>query len=174
MFGKSEQRRLLGCCGGSGCESWRGPGSGKWRLSGSGIHRLAPAEPRRRTGHTLPPLFNQCHFLVFGSCGFSRHGTTELIESQISLQMFDSNQSKDKLLRLKVGAGKVIKVSQKILFVWSLAHVRHIYRSAVTLPTMIMCQRWRLFSSLHNHVSTLGLGRASCWAFFSFLKLNLL
>ncbi len=27
--------------------------------------------------------------------------------------MFDSNQNKDKLLRLKIGAGKVIKVSQQ-------------------------------------------------------------
>lgn len=27
--------------------------------------------------------------------------------------MFDSNQNKEKLLRLKIGAGKVIKVSQK-------------------------------------------------------------
>lgn len=30
--------------------------------------------------------------------------------------MFDSNQNKDKLLRLKLGAGKVIKVSQNVLY----------------------------------------------------------
>lgn len=34
----------------------------------------------------------------------------------MSFQMFDSNQNKDKLLRLKVGVGKVIKVSQYITY----------------------------------------------------------
>lgn len=33
----------------------------------------------------------------------------------VLLQMFDSNQNKDKLLRLKIGAGKVIRVSESIL-----------------------------------------------------------
>lgn len=61
MFSESEQRGLLGYCGDSGSESRWGPGGGEWRLSGGGVHRLAPAEPRHRTGHTLLLLFNQFH-----------------------------------------------------------------------------------------------------------------
>uniref|UniRef100_A0AAQ5XMY7 peptidylprolyl isomerase n=1 Tax=Amphiprion ocellaris TaxID=80972 RepID=A0AAQ5XMY7_AMPOC len=38
-----------------------------------------------------------------------------LLQNHTIGQMFDSNQNKDKLLRLKIGAGKVIKVSPNIL-----------------------------------------------------------
>lgn len=54
VFGESEQCSRVRCCGGSGSECRWGPGGGERRLSGGGVHRVAPAEPHRRTGHTLP------------------------------------------------------------------------------------------------------------------------
>lgn len=66
---------------------------------------MAPAEPRGRTGDgpllldLLPPVSEETH--------------THALMAPFShfCQVFDSNQNKDKLLRFKVGSGKVIRVS---------------------------------------------------------------
>lgn len=128
MFGESKQRSLVRCCGGSGSGSRWGPGGGERRLSGGGVHRMAPAEPHHRTGHThLPLLFIQFPHIVASSCGFSTLDGTQVTESSISFQMFDSNQNKDKLLRLKVGAGKVMKVSPNTLYQMRIAVRSHTF-----------------------------------------------
>lgn len=68
MFGESEQRSAIRCCGGSGSDSRWGPGCGERRLSGGGVHRMAPAEPHHRTGYTPPIIIYSvsscsCQFL---------------------------------------------------------------------------------------------------------------
>lgn len=75
----------------------------------------------------LPLLFIQFPHVVASSCGFSTLDGTQVTESSISFQMFDSNQNKDKLLRLKVGAGKVIKVSPNTLYQMRIAVHSHTF-----------------------------------------------
>lgn len=63
----------------------------------------------------FPLLFIHFPLVVASSCGLWTTDGIQVAEYSISFQMFDSNQNKDKLLRLKIGAGKVIRVSPNAL-----------------------------------------------------------